>query len=41
MVDDAPELGLTYRRLLEAEPDRNVTILTVGHPHGPRTKPGP
>lgn len=33
-VDDAPELVLTYQRLLEAEPDRSVTILTVGHPHG-------
>lgn len=33
-VDDAPELVSVYRSILEPQPDRSVTILTVGHPHG-------
>lgn len=34
VVDDAPELVSVYRKLLASQPDRSVTILTVGHPHG-------
>lgn len=34
LVDDAPELVSMYRKLLASQPDRSVTILTVGHPHG-------
>jgi len=34
IVDNAPELVSIYRMILEAEPDRSVTLLTVGHPHG-------
>jgi hypothetical protein len=34
IVDDAPELVSVYRRILASQPDRGVTIVTVGHPHG-------
>jgi hypothetical protein len=34
IVDNAPELVSVYRMILESEPDRSVTLLTVGHPHG-------
>ncbi len=33
-VDEAPDLVAAYRSLLESQPDRSVTICTVGHPHG-------
>lgn len=34
VVDEAPELVSVYCKLLAAQPDHSVTILTVGHPHG-------
>ena len=33
-VDEAPDLVSVYRSILESQPDRSVTIVTVGHPHG-------
>ena len=33
-VDEAPDLVSVYRTILESQPDRGVTIVTVGHPHG-------
>ena len=33
-VDEAPDLVAAYRSILESQPDRSVTICTVGHPHG-------
>ncbi len=34
VVDKAPELVAVYKSLLQSQPDRSVTICTVGHPHG-------
>ena len=34
IVDQAPDLVSVYRTILESQPDRGVTIVTVGHPHG-------
>ena len=34
IVDRAPDLVTVYRSILESQPDRSVTICTVGHPHG-------
>lgn len=34
IVDHAPELVDTYRSILTAQPDKSVTVVTVGHPHG-------
>lgn len=34
IVDRAPDLVTVYREILEAQPERSVTICTVGHPHG-------
>lgn len=34
VVDEAPDLVSVYRSILESQPDRSVTIITVGHPHG-------
>lgn len=34
VVDKAPDLVATYKKLLDGSPERSVTILTVGHPHG-------
>jgi inosine-uridine nucleoside N-ribohydrolase len=33
-VDKAPDLVEVYRSILESQPDRSVTICTVGHAHG-------
>jgi inosine-uridine nucleoside N-ribohydrolase len=33
-IDEAPDLVSVYRTILESQPDRGVTIVTVGHPHG-------
>lgn len=33
-VDNAPDLVAVYCSLLASQPDRGVTICTVGHPHG-------
>jgi hypothetical protein len=33
-VDRAPDLVAAYCSMLEPQPDRSVTICTVGHPHG-------
>lgn len=33
VVDTAPELLRVYKDVLRAQPDKSVTILTVGHPH--------
>jgi len=34
VVDDAPDLVAVYRSIQASQPDRSVTICTVGHPHG-------
>lgn len=34
IVDQAPDLVATYKKLLRSRPDHSVTIITVGHPHG-------
>ena len=34
VVDKAPELVTVYKSLLDSQPDKSVTICTVGHPHG-------
>lgn len=34
IVDSTTELLTAYKTILEKQPDRSVTILTVGHPHG-------
>ncbi len=34
IVDKAPDLVETYVSILDSQPDRSVTICTVGHPHG-------
>ncbi len=34
VVDKAPDLVAVYCSLLASQPDRSVTICTVGHPHG-------
>ena len=34
VVNQAADLVATYCDLLRAQPDKSVTILTVGHPHG-------
>jgi hypothetical protein len=33
VIDTAPDLLVVYRSILAAQPDRSVTICTVGHPH--------
>jgi hypothetical protein len=34
VIDRAPDLVTVYKSILESQPDRSVTICTVGHPHG-------
>lgn len=34
LVDSATELVITYKKILETQPDTSVTIVTTGHPHG-------
>lgn len=34
VVDQAPDLVAVYCSLLQSQPDKSVTICTVGHPHG-------
>ena len=34
VIDKAPGLVKTYKAILSRQPDRSVTICTIGHPHG-------
>ena len=34
VVDQGPELVSTYKKILQDQPDKSVTIVTVGHPVG-------
>ncbi|GAA4310533.1 hypothetical protein GCM10023143_19050 [Compostibacter hankyongensis] len=34
VVDDAPELVETYKKILKRQPDSSVTLVTIGHPYG-------
>lgn len=34
VIDNAPDLVTVYTQILRKQPDRAVTIVTVGHPHG-------